>query len=246
MYKQQTMDDFFHGRMNAVNEPHLACVLLLDTSASMGIGKCAINDLNEGIRRFKDSVCSDPVAVKRVDIALVTFNSEVEVLCPFVPISDMPLLQLTASGTTSMAEGINTAIDLVKQRVREYQMLGTPCHKPWIFMITDGKSTSDYYEFEKAAKRVRDEENIGKDQNKPGRLSFWVLGIDNYRQSEMVKITDRVLELRDHDFKGIFDWLSESMSCISQSHVGEKVEFDDLPKNARKAQKDRAIDEEWY
>ena len=48
------------------------------------------------------------------------------------------------------------------------------------------------------------------------------------------------------DFNGIFDWLSESMSCISQSQVGDQVSFGNLPDDARKAKEDRAIDEGWY
>ena len=141
-----------------------------------------------------------------------------------------------------MASGIQTAIDLVQRRTEMYQTLGTPCHKPWIFMITDGVSTSGGEEMRKAAERIRQEEEKGSH----GRLSFWALGIDNYDQYELFKLTNRVLELRNEDFTGIFDWLSDSMSCISQSHVGEKVEFDPLPENARKAQKDRAIDSGWY
>ena len=71
------------------------------------------------------------------------------------------------------------------------------------------------------------------------------LGIDNYEQEELFQLTNRVLELKDEDFIGIFDWLSDSMSCISQTNIGEKIEFDRLPDNARKAEKDRTIDQGW-
>ncbi len=242
MSEQLNMDQFFGDKMNSFGEPHLACALLLDTSGSMKMGNRAIDSLNDGIKRFKASVSSDPIAQKRVDVALITFNSKVEVICDFVPISQMPTPDLEAGGMTDMAQGIQTAIDLVKQRTAMYHTLGTPCHKPWIFMITDGAATSDDDEMRMAAERIRLEEEKGSN----GRLSFWVLGIDDYDREGIFKLTNRVLELRNEDFTGIFDWLSESMSCISQSHVGERVEFTPLPDNARKAEKDRAINSDWY
>lgn len=242
MSEQLSMDKFFGGKVDYMGEPHLACALLLDTSDSMRMGDRAIDSLNEGIKRFKTGVMSDSVARKRVDVALVAFNSEVEVVSGFVPVSDMPTPELRASGMTDMAQGIQTAIDLVKERTDKYQSLGTPCHKPWIVMITDGLSTSSSYEMTMVAERIRQEEEKGSH----GRLSFWALGIGNYDSNEMFQLTNRVIELRDTDFSQFFDWLADSMSCISRSHVDDRVEFNPLPENARKAEKDRAIDEEWY
>lgn len=241
MGSQLNMEQFFGDKINSFGEPHLACALLLDTSGSMSANG-AIQSLNESIQRFRNSVASDSIARKRVDIALITFDSSVEVVSDFVPVDQLPTPVLTAGGLTDMAQGIDKAIDLVKQRTQMYQALGTPCHKPWIFMITDGVSTSSDQEMQKVAERIRLEEGKGSH----GRLTFWALGVDQYDSEELFKLTNRVLELRNEDFTGIFDWLSESMCCISQSHVGERVEFDPLPANARKAEKDRAIDSDWY
>lgn len=241
MSEQLRIEDFIkEDKIVGFGEPHLACALLLDTSLSMSGN--AIRSLNEGVRRFKATVAADPIAQKRVDVALVTFNSMVDVISDFVPISQMPTPELQAYGLTNMAEGIQTAIDLVKKRTEMYQTLGTPCHKPWIFMITDGASTSEEFDMEQAANRIKLEEEKGTH----GRLSFWALGAGDYDADEIFKLTDRVLELRDENFERIFPWLSESMSAISQSQVGERVELDLLPDNVRKAQKDRTINEEWY
>ena len=242
MSEQLSMDRILKDKMiNSFGEPHLACALLLDTSQSMGVGNRAIDSLNEGIKRFKDSVTADPIARNRVDVALIAFNSQVDVISDFVPIDQMPTPELEADGMTDMAQGIQTAIDLVKRRTNMYHSLGTPCHKPWIIMITDGLSTSTEDDMQKAADRIHEEEAKGSH----GRLSFWALGIDDYDSDELFKLTKRVLELRDQDFSGIFDWFSESMACISQSQVGEHVDFGILPENARKAVKDRTIDEDW-
>lgn len=240
MSGQLSMEEAFGDSLESFGEPHLACALLLDISGSMS--GTAIESLNEGIRRFKEQVVSDPIASRRVDVAIITFGSVVEVVSDFIPIRNMPIPELQALGRTEMAEGIQTAINLVKQRTQMYAQMGTPCHKPWIFMITDGKATSDEQDMIQAAERIHMEESKGK----YGHLTFWALGIGSYDPEQMFSLTNRVMELRDQNFTGIFDWLSESMSTISQSHVGEHVTFEALPNNARKAQRDRAIDEEWY
>ncbi|MBO9633495.1 MAG: hypothetical protein J7578_10300, partial [Chitinophagaceae bacterium] len=53
-------------------EPRCPCVLLLDTSGSMS-GK-PIAQLNEGIQTLKKELLADPLASKRVEIAVVTFG----------------------------------------------------------------------------------------------------------------------------------------------------------------------------
>lgn len=239
MSRQLNMEEIMGDRMVSAHQPHLACALLLDVSGSME-GE-AIDKLNEGIRQFKQGLLADPIARERVDISLITFSSGVEVISDFVPVEKMPTPELKAGGLTEMARGIQKAIDLVKERTKLYAKMGTPAHKPWIFMITDGASMSAPQEMTEAAERIRQEESKGSH----GHLAFWALGIDGYDPDELFTLTDRVVELKDQNFSTMFDWLSESFAAISKSRVDEKVELDLLPENAQKAQKDRAIGEDW-
>lgn len=239
MAEQLSFDELFGDSVSVVGEPHLACVLLLDVSGSMS-GE-PIWNLNKAINRFKEQVCKDEIARKRVDVAVVTFSDGVELVSDFVPIEKLPKIRLDAQGRTMMAEGIEYAVNLVKKRNAFYQKIGIPFFKPWIFMVTDGLPNSTLEAMEHAAQRIHKEENSGSN----GKLKFWVLGISNYDSSEMFKLTKRVVELKDHDFTGIFDWLSDSMTAISQSTVGESVPLENLPENARKAKDDRKIDEDW-
>lgn len=220
----------------APNEAHLACVLLLDTSGSMA--REPIANLNKALIDFKEKVSMDEQAKKSVDIAIVEFNSSVRIVQDFTPISLMEPVQLVADGLTSMGEGINTAIDLVKERNLFYSTQGTPVYKPWIFMITDGTPTDS---IETAAQRIHEEENKGSN----GKLKFFALGVSNYDKTTLFKLTNRVIELKDVDFSGIFNWISESMVAISVSRVGEDVKLSDLPQNARKADPDREIGSDW-
>ena len=225
-------ETFGAPKIAAPNEAHLACVLLLDTSGSMG-GE-PIASLNRALMDFKDKVSMDEMAQKRVDIAIVEFNSTARVVQDFTPISQMTPITLQATGTTAMGAGINMAIDMVKDRNRFYNSLGTPVFKPWIFMITDGSPTDDIGE---AVRRIQEEESKGSS----GKLKFFALGVDQYDKDTLFKITNRVMELRDTDFSGIFNWMSESMVAISVSRVGEEVRLTELPENARKADPDRDV-----
>ena len=217
--------------ISAVNEPHLACILLLDTSGSM---VNEMDNLNDAINKFKENVSMDELSRKRVDVAIVEFNSYVRVVQNFVPISEMQSVHLRAGGVTSMGEGINQAIDLLKERNAFYQRLGTPCFKPWIFMLTDGEPTDS---IESAKVRIKEEESKGK----VGKLKFFALGVKDYNKQVLFSLTNRVMELRDTDFTGIFNWLSESMVSISVSTPADEARLPVLPENARKADPSRDV-----
>lgn len=221
---QTTFNEVPGGGIAAPGEPHMACVLLLDTSGSM----CGapIASLNKAINDFKEQTSMDELAQKRVDIAIIEFNDTARVVQDFTPLSQMQPVTLSATGCTAMGEGINLAIDKVKERNRFYNDMGTPCFKPWIFMITDGAPTDD---ISAARQRILDEESKGTH----GKLKFWAVGVPGYSKDVLTSLTKRCIALDEANFKGIFDWLSESMVTISVSRVGENPALSNLPSDAQ-------------
>lgn len=203
--QQQSFD-----QIDAINAPHLACVLLLDTSLSMAGSK--IESLNNGINKFVEQTSADKLVRERVDIAVIEFNTHARVVQEFAPIYQIPEIKLEANGLTAMGEGIDLALDKVIDRNHLYDSLGTPCFKPWIFMITDGAPTDD---ISNAQARIAEREGKGK-------LKFWALGVPGYDEDTLKLISPkRVLALDNTDFTGIFNWLSQSMSIISVSRPGQ-------------------------
>ena len=210
----------------ASNEEHLACLLLLDTSGSMS---GCIEDLSAAVNRFKEEVCKDEIARRRVDVSVVQFGSSVNVIQDFVPIEDMSPVKLETNGNTVMGTAINTAIDMVKERCRLYKSLGTPCFKPWIFMITDGVPCGEPASaIEEARKRIKEEEAKGP----VGKLKFFALGVKGYDKDLLGSLTPRAMELSGTKFEGIFDWLSKSMVSISVSTPGCEPPLQNLPDDA--------------
>lgn len=223
------------ARIEATNEPHLACVLLLDSSGSM---TGCIDNLNKAVSDFKTQVCKNEDSRNRVDVAVVEFNTEVRVVQDFVPISDLPPINLQAGGYTAMGTGIQKAIDLVKERNRFYNNLGTPCFKPWIFMITDGMPEGEpAVEIENARIRIMEEEAKGQH----GKLKFFAVAVDNANRDILASLTSRVIELREANFDGIFNWLSDSMTVISVSSPDNENKLNPLPSDARKYDPDRDV-----
>ena len=215
-------DERDNAYITAPGEPHIACVLLLDTSASME-GE-AIAELNKAVCDFKEQVCMDEIAKKRVDVAIVEFNDTTRIVQDFAPLTQLQSITLSAKGDCSMGNGIDVAIDMVKNRNRFYNELGVPCYKPYIVMISMGAPTDD---ISSAMQKIAEEENKGTYGK--GKLKFWALGISGYDTEVLRSLTRRCFALTEINFIGFFDWLSEDMAIIGPSFCDQKEDLPLLP-----------------
>lgn len=191
-------------------EPRCPCVLLLDNSGSMQ-GE-PINALNDGLRIFKHELERDNLAKKRVEVAIITFNSEVEVVQDFVTADEFEPPSLTAQGLTQMGGAILQALDLLEVRKAMYRANGVAYYRPWIFLITDGESQGEPDTVvEQAQERIKDDET-----NK--RVAFFAVGVEEANMMQLGQIVVRQpLKLKGLNFKELFIWLSASMQQLSQS-----------------------------
>ena len=197
-------------------EPRCPCVLLLDTSGSMH-GQ-AIDALNEGLWVFKLEVCKDPLAARRVEVAVVTFDDRVRVAQPFIGIEDFEPPVLTAQGLTHMGAAINTALDLIQLRKRQYKANGITYYRPWVFMITDGEPQGEPDEIvAHAARRVREDEA-------QKHVAFFAVGVEGANLERLRGIAARQpVRLKGLNFRELFVWLSSSMQAVAQSKPDEQV-----------------------
>src|SRR5205085_6698812 len=120
-------------------EPRVPCVLLLDVSGSMQGDP--INELNAGLAAYRDSLAADNLAMKRVEVALVTFGGTVEVACDFTTAEAFHPLVLTAGGDTPMGAALLQGMEMLRQRKELYKAHGIAYFRPWLFLITDGGPT---------------------------------------------------------------------------------------------------------
>ena len=199
-------------------EPRCPCVLLLDTSGSMQGDPIAA--LNEGLRIFRDTLTRDPLASRRVEVAVIAFDSEVNVVQDFVTADQFEPPTLTAQGTTHMGRAINTALDKVDERKKTYRANGIAYYRPWVFMITDGEPQGEPPDaIELAAQRIQAMDN---DQRKG--VAFFAVGVEGADMNRLRQIGNRApVMLLGLNFQEMFLWLSASMQAVSQSQVKDQV-----------------------
>lgn len=197
-------------------EPRCPCVLLLDTSASMN--GPALDALNRGLYSFKQDIANDAVASRRVEVAIVTFNNQVEVLQDFVTADQFEPPVLTARGTTHMGAAIHRALDMIAARKAQYRANGVAYYRPWVFLITDGAPQGETAEVvELATQRIKAEEESK-------RVAFFAVGVENADMTRLARIVVRTpVKLSGLNFVEMFVWLSASMQKISQSQVDDQV-----------------------
>jgi uncharacterized protein YegL len=190
-------------------EPRCPCVLLLDTSGSMQ-GE-PIDQLNAGIATFKNELMQDSLAVKRVEVAIITFGP-VQVQTRFTTADNFHPPHLHVTGDTPMGAAISEALRLIEERKRDYQLAGQTYYRPWIFMITDGGPTD---EWQRAAQELR----VAHDQKKVAFFSVAVQGADLDRLSQISP--RKPLQLKGLMFRELFAWLSNSLGAVSRSSPGQ-------------------------
>ncbi len=197
-------------------EPRCACVLLLDTSGSMQ-GE-AIEALNQGLETFKKDLVKDPLASRRVEVAVVTFDNEVKISQDFVTADQFEPPKLTAQGQTFMGTAIQKALDLIQNRKATYRQNGVAYYRPWVFMITDGEPQGEPENVvQQAAQRLKADE-----ANK--RVAFFAVGVGNANMAKLGEIVVRTpVKLMGLNFVEMFVWLSKSMEAVSQSRTDGQV-----------------------
>lgn len=192
-------------------EPRCPCLLLLDTSGSMqGV---PIQELNEGLRAFREELLSDSLAVQRVEVGIITFGP-VTIHQDFMTADQFAPPQLHASGDTPIGAAVVQGLNLLNARKEIYRANGISFFRPWIFLITDGAPTDDWTA---AASMVRKGEEGRK-------FSFFAAGVESADMEILKQISTREpLKLKGLQFRSLFQWLSNSMKSVSRSALGTEV-----------------------
>ena len=197
-------------------EPRCPVVLLLDTSGSMS--GTPIDQLNAGLVTFKQAVQQDRKASLRVEVTIITFDSSVNTVQDFITVDQFYPPELKASGSTSMGNGIESALNQLKSRRETYNSYGIPCYKPRIILITDGGPT-DGESWKTAAQRVRQEYDLGN-------FLFYAVGVQGADMNTLRQIAPLEFPpvmLQGLNFKAFFKWLSDSMVIVSESQIGQQI-----------------------
>ncbi|WP_018915368.1 VWA domain-containing protein [Thiomonas sp. FB-6] len=192
-------------------EPRCPCVLLLDVSHSMS--GAPIEELNKGLAQFHEELASDALAMKRVELAIVTFGP-VKVEVPFTSASLFSPPALRPQGDTPMGAAIEQALALVDERKNDYRSNGISYYRPWVFLITDGGPTDQW-------------SHVGaiiKEGEAAKKFAFFAIGVQGANMDALSQLSSRQpLSLQGLKFRELFNWLSSSLRSVSRSTPGADV-----------------------
>jgi uncharacterized protein YegL len=192
------------------------CCFVLDTSGSMD-GE-PIKQLNKGLKEFHDEIQNDETTAERLEVAIVSFNSTVDIVQEPALVEDFTLHNLKADGSTKMVDGVREAITLVETRKQWYKQTGQQYLRPWIILITDGAPDSG-----QDISGLAQEINKGVNNKNFVFLAVGVQGADmKVLQTISAKPFDPCI-LQGLKFSEFFEWMSASMATVSNSADGDKV-----------------------
>lgn len=202
-------------------EPRCPCVLLVDTSSSME-GR-SIAELNDGLRAFADTLQADALASKRVEVAILTFSSNVTVVQEFTTVDRFAPPTLRAGGTTAMVEGLRQAMEVIEERRGAYRAANVQYYRPWLFLVTDGQPTDAQGHPTDAWRPAADELQAYLAAKKAVFFGVGTSTADFDVLRGLAGDHGRVARLHGLQFREFFLWLSTSQTQRSRETPGAQV-----------------------
>lgn len=215
--------------------PRLPIALVLDVSPSMSgkeeygadpsIDGVPIDLLNEGIKSFHTAIINNETARYSAEIAILSFSSIIvrEREFKLLEENDIPQVELEMNvGGTSLGKAVNEALDMLEERKREYKKAGTDYYQPWLVVMTDGKPTD--LEHHKLKETISTMVSNRK-------LVVFAIGIGDgadLTELEYISGTRKPQKLKELKIEEFFQWLSSSVSRVSASTIGDKVQLDPI------------------
>ena len=194
-------------------EQKCLCVLVLDTSGSMNADN-AIGQLNQGLQTFKSQIMNDETARDRLEIAIVSFNSEIKVELQPSLISEIEMPTLKASGQTQLVRAIEEAQQVIKDRKDYYKSKGLTYYRPWIVVMTDGDPYPANQDIDGIAQKIQEDADAKK-------YVFFMIGVGNEVHDDVLsKLTTSqfpAMRMDAVNFAEFFQWLSASATVVVNS-----------------------------
>ena len=190
---------------------HVSCMFVMDVSESMNYPKESpnIDALNHALQEFKKNMMQACQKCHvQMDIGMVTFHgAEVELVTPFMPITEWIPKHLNAKGVSPMGKGLQLAFDNVIKSREQWEKQKLYIEESWIILFTDGRPTD-------GIKDVADQIKA-ENQNKSKRFNFWIVASGDADRKICDYLSDQVIYMKNNQYEKTFYTLQKQMLLTS-------------------------------
>jgi uncharacterized protein YegL len=125
---------------------------------------------------------------------------------------------IQANGRTPMGLAVRVALTKLDEQKARYRNHGIAYNRPWLFLLTDGEPTDEYWE--QAASECRAQEQAAK-------LIFFGIGVGPAADvGKLARFSTRTPQrLQGLKFRELFLWLSRSATSASKAAQGSNVQL---------------------
>ncbi len=197
-------------------EQKCCCALVVDVSGSMEGER--ITELNKGLQEFHTEIQSNSKTANSLEVAIIEFSDTISTLVDPSLVANFNMPTLKVKGTTKLVDGVREGIKVVQARKGWYKQTGQPYYRPWIILITDGGPDSDQ---DVNALKLEILDGVNKKD-----FFFFALGVGGADMNFLDGISDPTMPpapLKGAEFVKFFQWLSASMTTVTNSKDGDKV-----------------------
>ncbi len=222
----EKIENFYEGEETPNFEMKCPVVLLVDKSSSMS-GE-PIAELNKGLKVFQTQIQNNRVAASRLDVALIAFGSDVEIARDFDLLEGTAFPTIRTGGCTKMIEAINEGMNRLESRRAWMKGEGLQGYRGYIILITDGHPNS-------GGSKPADVDAVKlrlKQAIEVKKLNFLPIGVEGANMEFLNKLAVggiKAQKLKGFNFIEFFEWLSASLTAVTNSRPGEKVDFTPKP-----------------
>lgn len=182
----------------------LPVYLLLDTSASM-MGE-PIEAVKNGVQVMISSLRQNPQAIETAYISVITFSSVANQLIPLTDLASFQMVDIKASGTTSMGDALKLLSRTMDKEVAKTTAEQKGDWKPMVFIMTDGIPTDDW------------QSGLNEFKKRKTAVTVACAAGNGADTTILKKITDSVVSLDTADSQAIskfFAWVTASIGVSS-------------------------------
>lgn len=199
----------------AISKQILVC-FCLDTSYSM-ISDNKIAQLNKCVKNFIFEEANNPGNCNLLNICIVTYGgSQAKVIQEFTNVKKIVYKDIVPDGATLMGEGVKLAINKILEEKEKYSKIGAQMYKPFLIIMSDGKSTDNIEEAVELENRMIEDDKIS--------CKCIGVGIENDKEAieELKRFSPykEVMTINNVEMDDIFFDLSRSITGVSQEVIG--------------------------